>query len=33
MVELEVGEVVGEEPYMHSIYIEPRHLEVVQISD
>jgi hypothetical protein len=26
LVELQVGEVLGEPPYMHSIWIEPYHL-------
>jgi hypothetical protein len=29
LVELEVGHVVGEPPYMHSIWIEPSHLALV----
>lgn len=33
LVELEVGEVVGEESYMHSIWIEPEHVEVVAIEE
>jgi hypothetical protein len=28
-VELEVGEVIGQAPYMSSIWIEPRHLAPV----
>jgi hypothetical protein len=29
LFELEVGEVVGEPPYMHSIWIEPEFVELV----
>jgi len=28
LLELEVGEVLGEEPYMHSIWIEPEHVKL-----
>jgi hypothetical protein len=29
LVELEVGEVLGKEPYMDSVWIEPEHIEVI----
>lgn len=29
-VELEVGEVVGEEPFVHSIYLEEKFIEIVE---
>ena len=32
-VELEVGEVMGVAPYLHSIWIEPEHLELAQSAD
>jgi hypothetical protein len=32
-VELEVGAVIGVESYLHSIWIEPEHLEVVEESN
>ncbi len=28
LLELEVGEVAGEQPYMHSIWIEPEHVKL-----
>ena len=31
MLELEVGEVLGQEPCMNSIWIEPEFVEVVEI--
>ena len=33
VIELLVGEVVGEPDYMHSIYIEPKFLELVRDED
>ena len=32
-IELHVGELLGELSYIHSIYIEPEYVEVVEISD
>lgn len=29
LLELEVGEVLGEQPYMQSIWIEPEHVRLV----
>lgn len=28
LLELEVGEALGEEPYIHSIWIEPEHVKL-----
>jgi hypothetical protein len=33
LLELEVGEVRGEAPYVHSIWIEPDHVELVTTPD
>ncbi|MBZ0259474.1 MAG: hypothetical protein K8F90_02600 [Hyphomicrobiales bacterium] len=33
LIELHVGELLGELSHMHSIYIEPENLEIVEISD
>jgi hypothetical protein len=33
MLELEVGEVLGQEPCMNSIWIEPEFVEVVEITN
>lgn len=33
LLELEVGEILGKEPYMDSIWIEPEHVEVVADAD
>jgi hypothetical protein len=32
LLELEVGEVMGEPPYMHSIWIEPEFVETIEPS-
>jgi len=33
LLELEVGEVTGKEPFMESIWIEPEHVELVTTTD
>jgi hypothetical protein len=32
LIQIEVGEILGEPPYMHSIWIEPEFIEVVEVS-
>jgi hypothetical protein len=33
LIELEVGKVLGREPFMESIWIEPEHVELVTDTD
>lgn len=33
LIELHVGGVIGQEPWGHSIFIKPQHVELAKISD